>query len=225
MKDKRYARLITLIGTNRVGKTSKAREIIKGYKKENPKNEVITFDPQRHFEDLKDSNVLRDDLAYLSDKKDFLLVLDDYRMMLPGDQTPDDLMALLALRDEYGIDIILIVHHPDLIHQKVSYYITHYILYFANMSEEIGNSKKLMHGKRVIYMLNILEDHTRDHGKGQFPCFNYIIFGCQSQKVIHSQFYFGDLVGEDENGDPIYENMRLDKNYNSEIFKLLNQYG
>ena len=112
-KNKRQPYLIGFIGTNRTGKTSTALNIVKSYKKANPKNEIICFDPQNKFGDYADyfiQDIL--DLNNLIDRKDYLLVLDDYQALLPSDKMHHLFTTLLTYRAENGVDIIFITQNP-----------------------------------------------------------------------------------------------------------------
>lgn len=183
-KEKRNAYLIGVIGTNRTGKTTKVEEIIKKYKKANPKNEIVGFDPQNRLADyityrIEDIH----DMINVFPRKDALVVLDDYRELFHSDSTHTHLLKLLGVRDEHGLDIVYVTHHPALILQRLSYYTTHLFIHFCNLAEEVeGMSKKVTNKKLVEYLFNDIEQEVVNNGGldngggGKYPNFKHIVF-------------------------------------------------
>jgi len=183
-KNKRQPYLIGFIGTNRTGKTSTALNIVKSYKKANPKNEIICFDPQNKFGEYADyfiQDIL--DLNNLIDRKDYLLVLDDYQALLPSDKMHHLFITLLTYRAENGVDIIFITHHPSLIKQQLSYYMTHLFIFYCNLSDDVvGINKKVVNAEKIEKLFREIEQEFIKNGGGEYPNFKHIVYSNQEDK-------------------------------------------
>jgi hypothetical protein len=181
---KRQPYLIGFIGTNRTGKTSTAIEIVKAYKKSNPKNDIVTFDPQAKFTEYSNyqiQDVL--DLNNLIDKKDFLLVMDDYQALLQSDKMHHLFTTLLTYRAENGVDIIFITHHPSLIKQQLSYYMTHLFIFYCNLSDDVvGINKKVVNADKIEKLFREIEQEFIKNGGGEYPKFKHIVYSNQEDK-------------------------------------------
>ena len=181
---KRQPYLIGFIGTNRTGKTSTAIEIVKEYKKANPKNDIVTFDPQAKFTEYSNyqiQDVL--DLNNLIDKKDYLFVMDDYQALLQSDKMHHLFTTLLTYRAENGVDIIFITHHPSLIKQQLSYYMTHLFIFYCNLSDDVvGINKKVVNADKIEKLFREIEQEFIKNGGGDYPKFKHIFYFNQEDK-------------------------------------------
>jgi hypothetical protein len=196
MRKKRNAFLTIFLGHNRVGKTTVARRLALAYRKANPSNVIYRFDPQNKFSDIPGTVAIVDnDWEYMLNKKDCLIILDDYRMLLSDDKLDKNFLRLLALRDEHGIDIILITHHPDLIHQRISYYTTELFIFYCNKSDDTSSSTKLCNSGRVLGLIDDVNKYCHDRGSkyGDNPGdFIYLTYDNLEDTVKYSTFGYVD---------------------------------
>lgn len=191
MRNKRNAKLTIMLGHNRTGKTTVAKKLAVAYREENPNNPIYRFDPQNKFGDIKNTTRIGDnEWEFFLSKKDCLIILDDYRMLLSDDKLDKNFLRLLALRDEHGIDIILITHHPDLIHQRISYYTTELFLFYCNVSDDLSTSKKLANGTEVMELIQRVNKFCNEHGKygKNEGDFRYLIYDNLETEVKFSSF-------------------------------------
>lgn len=63
-----------------------------------------------------------------------LLILDDYRSLITPDTIPKNVLRLFALKRKLGLDIILIVHNPKLIHVRIVIYVKNYFIFSTESS-------------------------------------------------------------------------------------------
>ncbi len=170
------AKITCLIGHNRVGKTSIERDMIKSYRKTKPSHhKVFAFDPQRKLQDLIDRkidngrniyNIVDNDWEYFFERRDFLLVIDDYRFLLDDDKLDKNFYKLMSLRDENGIDIILSMHHPEMIHKKVAFYVTDFFLFYTVMSDDTSDCRrKLMNADVILFIMDSINKYVAIHGR------------------------------------------------------------
>ncbi len=188
---KRLAKLTIFLGHNRVGKTTTAVKMAENYRRLNPDNQIYRFDPQRKFEHIsKTTKIVDNDWAFFLSKKDCLIVLDDYRFLLHTDSLDVNFLRLLSLRDEHGIDIMLITHHPNLIHERISYYTTELFLFYCNISDEIKTSGKLQNSEKVLFLMKKVNSYVNDFGKfgKQQNEFRYLIFDNVESRLKHCSF-------------------------------------
>lgn len=195
-EEKRNAYFMFLIGHNRTGKSSLAQQIVWQYKEDNPNNKIIAFDPQNRFHEkgkvektLVNKKLVDSDWFNLLEEKDCLLIIDDHRMLLPSDTLDPNFLRLLALRDEQGIDIIMITHHPSLIQNRLTYYITHLLLFYTNKDDKnTGIDKKIMNASKVERLMEEINTHVKQHGKGEYPNFPHIVYEYQEDKHVKVNF-------------------------------------
>lgn len=177
---KRESYFIGFIGTNRTGKTTEMKAVIKAYRKAYPKNEVVAYDPQRKLGSLINKRINDEkDLYDVLEKRDILLILDDYDSLIKGNQVKGEFKQLCQLRSEYGIDIFFATHHPQLIKQGMTYYITHLYIFFANLSDDIvGIDKKVPNGELIEFLFRDVDKEVKLKGKGTYEDndFKHIIF-------------------------------------------------
>lgn len=164
------------IGHNRTGKTVGAMDLIKIYKKNNPKNNIIAFDPQNRLKNVANDFIYSENWEdyFKEDKQtlnisDTLFVLDDYRALMDKDTTDKYFLKMLMLRNEYGLDFIFITHNPKLILERISYYISHFSIYYVSGdNSSFVKSDKLACGSDLMQVSTFVNNYVRKHGKGSY---------------------------------------------------------
>ena len=193
-KQSRRAIFAGFVGMNRTGKTTIALQIVKEYKKANPKNEIFVFDPQNKFSEYADYIIQdKNDIANLLDRKDALLILDDYQALYPQDSTDQVFSTLLTYRAEHGIDIFFITHHPALIKQKFSYYMSHLFIFPCNLSSDVvGIDKKVPNGVFIESLFRMMDEEINATGglaenEKLYPNFKHIVYdyGLMKYKTVN----------------------------------------
>lgn len=196
IKDKkRYSNLIAVIGTNNTGKTSVVYEIAKKFKqkvksekkKQENFNQLIVYDVQNRFTDLDPVNIELSNKDWAKDLLNYrnsLIILDDYRALIPSDRMSDDFLNLLQYRAEYGLDIILMAHNPALLLERLTYYVDDYFLFYTSGTEnsfkgKIPNREQLIKCKKLIdnYTIDLqylCEKNGLNYGETLFPNFPFI---------------------------------------------------
>ena len=129
------------MGKSHSGKTVTARQIAIEWKesRRGTNAKIIAFDQQKQFTDLTDISISKkdEDWALLLQTKDkfgnyifqgSLLILDDYRGLLDGNQMDPDFYDVLALR---LFDVIYITHSANLILKGLSYWNTRFQLFLT----------------------------------------------------------------------------------------------
>jgi len=194
-KKSRRAYFAGFIGMNRTGKTVTALQMVKEYKKANPKNEIFAFDPQNKFSEIADYIIQdKNDVINLLDRKDALLIMDDYQALYTQDSTDANFTSLLTYRAEHGIDIFFITHHPALIKQKFSYYMSHLFIFPCNLSKDVvGIDKKVPNGTFIESLFRIIDEEVTITGglaenEKLYPNFKYIVYDYSTQKYKRANF-------------------------------------
>ena len=178
--------LFVFFGHNRTGKTQTALEIIKGWKQTH-KGMVYTFDNQGRYNDIRDKKINLSDSwekNFLNDKniKNSLLVIDDYRILCPSNTMSQGFLDILNIKNEYCIDIIIITHAPGLIIERLTYFITHYFLFYTQSTAK-GFKDRMSNYETVYKLKDIINEYVKKHGRGDFPIFPYIIFDNETEKI------------------------------------------
>lgn len=153
------------IGKNSCGKTPTAIYDSTAYQRDWPKKKTIVYANNNRFRQAHDERRLRVDLFIGENNKTWAeqlaectiingirkykwahshLILDDYRMLLKGNDMPPDFWALFALRPqpEFNMDITVICHEPRNILEGLKGYITHYHI-FANEADATQYENKI----------------------------------------------------------------------------------
>lgn len=149
----------------------------------------MAFDPQNNF--LK----LADKFIYITQSKTWgaeavklrnaLLILDDYRLLLPKSQASQELAELLAFRAQWNIDIIYICHSPALVLNILTYYTTHYYIFYT-LAQKNSFEKKIPHYELCETARNYINKYVRFHPehKGNYPNFPHIVVDAMNEKLI-----------------------------------------
>ena len=185
--------IIFFIGHNRTGKSAMAKVLAEIYRKKfGKKKKIISYDPQNRFKDLSDVTIYKEDWGqYFGDDgkpniHDTLFILDDYRGIMPRDTLDDDFLRLLMQRNEYGLDFIFVCHSPKLIIERISYYITHFALFYT-LGDEDGfkSAKKMPAVSDVSQCSDFINRYVRAHGRGKFEdmSFPYIFIDAEKETM------------------------------------------
>lgn len=179
------------IGTNTVGKTPTMVNNAKAWKapRPTPPYTLRGLDPRRSF--TQAGLLLPEYKIKLEDKKtwakelsrknaddthvyrNILLVLDDYKWLCDGDDTPEDVLNLMQAREDMNMDIMIACHAPMLITERLSYYITDYYIFYnkaslASFNKKINNSAMC---QEAAVMVN---EYVTKFGRGKYPYFPHI---------------------------------------------------
>lgn len=187
------------VGASGYGKTVSTIQVARLWRKNNPRKKIYYFDPKG---DIKSSGILRDgDVeiprgmrdfgAVLCRQKpdksfyhhDFLLILDDYKAILTDDRTPASFLDFLAFAREMNVDVILSTHSPALVIERLSYYVTHYSIYFTQgsagkFSDKCANYVACEQSRILI------NKYVMTYGKGAYPNFPYIEVSTLNEAVV-----------------------------------------
>jgi archaellum biogenesis ATPase FlaH len=168
--------LMTFIGHNRTGKTVIAKEIAKEWKKTH-NGEIIVFDPQHRFTDILDVEIKEDNEnwaneLYESKPLNSLVIFDDYKMLMDNDRTPKKFLSLLAARNEWCTDVIMITHHPRLLLERASYYVTHYFVFYTQADDK-AFSRNIINVQDIIDVKNAVNAEVLKNGRGTYERKNF----------------------------------------------------
>lgn len=185
-----------MIGHNTTGKTPTAISIAKAWKEARPGYKVIGFDPQDKF---TEAGVL--DIRIFGNNPDWakvlclqhpktkqwlfgnsLLILDDYRMLHANNSIDTGFLDLLALRVRMNMDIIFVCHNPKLILERLSYYTTHYSIFYteAQMGSFESRIPKYLACQKAAVLIN---KYVREYGRGEYPNFPHIVVQAESDDL------------------------------------------
>lgn len=203
----RGSEIIGIIGGNNTGKTVLAKSLAEKFvKKRNkidlkkyPKNyyRLAVYDVQDRFGDLLNEDDLSikvsDDnwCKKLLKLRNSLIILDDYRVLMPKDTMDKDFLNLLQYRAEHGLDIILIAHNPQLVIPRLSYYIDTFCLFYTAGNEKsfdhrLSGSENLKKLKNVID--KEFKSYTQDEYSNLYPNFPYIFYQDKKNKAVLINF-------------------------------------
>jgi hypothetical protein len=166
-----------MIGHNRTGKSVMAKDIAVSYRnKFKKKKKIICYDPQNRFEDVRDDRIISEDWGQYFDEteeklliSDTLFILDDYRGLMMNDRLDNLFLKMLMLRNEYGLDFLFIVHSPKLIIERISYYITHFALFYISGSDDnFKKSQKIQSVETVAQCSDLVNRYVREHDRGTY---------------------------------------------------------
>lgn len=168
-----------MIGANHTGKSTLTKKLIRDWREARPdrfpngtrKYPVIAFDPKLQFEGLVDQYIRpeKDWAVHVVKKsRNALIVLDDYKTLLPTYDFTPGMFELFVSRWHYNLDFIISCHSPGHVILKLIDYITEYYIFHTKTSEgsfkdRIPNSEVLMH------MSKIVNKYTAIYGLGKHP--------------------------------------------------------
>lgn len=203
------------IGKNSIGKTPTAIFDAIAYQRSFPKKKIIVFDSQDKFKGAHDRRELRVDLLIPRNNKGWagieglqehtvtsgnkkykwansLLILDDYRMLLRGNDMPSDFYDLFALRPapHFNMDMMFICHEPRNILEGIAGYISHYHI-FANEASSGQFENKISCYLACQRAGLVINKYVSMYGKGYFdtttkiPYFPHIVVEKERPEPLH----------------------------------------
>jgi len=178
---------IAIIGTNRTGKSVTAREIAIKWREKN-EGEIWAFDPQNRFQEIATNFVYMHDKDWCKKAlklKNGLLILDDYKL-LPGlrkHQPSDEFAELIYFRAQRNVDIIYICHNPALLMNFITYFTSHYFIFYTE-SLDGSFERKIPNYILCKQASHLINDYVKHLGRGNYPNFPHIIVDAERQKII-----------------------------------------
>ncbi len=176
------------IGTNKTGKTAVTREIAIGWSEDKDDGyTILGFDPRRQLQDICDSFIYITDsdeeiVSKINDTRNALLILDDYRILHDEDKVRPWLLYLLQQKDGYNIDIIYSCHNPELVINKLTYFTTHYYIFYTNVQEG-GWKRKIPNYTLCMSGSSYVNKYVRKYGRGEYPNFPYMYIDTENEKL------------------------------------------
>lgn len=173
------------IGTNRTGKSTVACALAEQWKEARPDGIVMAFDPQHKFDTVKDFDIRPEDSNWANEclkLRNALIVLDDYRLINRPNVSVPGFLELMHYRSEYNIDIIYITHNPKLVINDLTYYTTHYTLFFTQ-AQEGSFEKKIPNYQMVLAASRLINKYVKIHGRGTYPNFPYVLVDTEKEKI------------------------------------------
>lgn len=204
--------IIQMIGANHTGKSTLTKKFISEYRLARPerltyldklmpwekvgdrKYNVIAFDPKLQFEGLVDQYIRPEkDWAYQVSKKarNSLIVLDDYKSLIPNYIATPGMFELFASRWHYNLDFIISCHSPGHVIDMLVDYITEYYIFHTKTSE--GKFKeKMPNSEMLIRISKTINKYTAIYGLGKHPLaldfagqrFPYMVFDTTKPDAI-----------------------------------------
>lgn len=176
------------VGTNRTGKSLTAFQYASRWKASRPEyHKIIAFDPQQRFASIADEFLGPEEKDCFLNKERFrncLLILDDYKIINEGDRAVPGLANLLYFRGEHNTDIIYICHNPSLVINILTYFTSHYFLFYSE-SMDGSFKKKIMNYRLCIQGQRLINDYVNAYGRGKFPGpFPYVIVDCEKRELF-----------------------------------------
>lgn len=169
--------ILFMLGHNRTGKSVLAVDLAKAYRdKFGKKKRIIAYDPQSRFSELTDERIEVEDWDKYFDEEgkkmlihDTLFILDDYRGLMMRDTLDPTFLKMLMLRNEYGLDFIFVIHSPKLIIERISYYITHFALFYTSGdSDAFKKAQKVQNIETVAQCREFVNRYVKTHGRGTY---------------------------------------------------------
>lgn len=174
------------IGTNRTGKSVVANGYAELWRQNNPDGTIVAFDPQKRFKDVTDWEIMPDDnndwVQDLLKLRNALVILDDYKIIHPSNQPAKGLQKLLLHRADYNIDIIYICHNPSLILNLLTYFTSHYFLFYTEAMDG-SFQKKIMNYKLCTNGQRIINKYVKAYGRGTYPSFPHVIVDTEKTEI------------------------------------------
>jgi len=172
-----------IIGDNGTGKSVTTREIVKRWKDKRPNGIVAGFDPSGVIEDYIDIPVTPDNWLDKALKlRNALLVLDETRLLHPSPQTDKRLSELLQRRRHWNVDIIYIVHNPGVILESLTYFTTHYYIFYTQSRKDKFKAKV----PNYLMLQNasvLINKYVKMEGRGEYPYFPHLIIDTEQNKI------------------------------------------
>lgn len=199
MNDKRQASLVCLVGATGSGKSTIMLEMLKSAKKNKKHTKFVGFDPHDVMSNFLDHFIKASDEQWatrISSTRNgrysyygSFLILDDYRALLKGNNTPKDVLDLLMLRRKISIDIMYATHNPKLILERFSYYTNIYMIFYTESNSDDFSDKipKYYSCQKAAHLINSYVSYLggvdSDAYRSLYPNFPYIIVNTKSNTL------------------------------------------
>lgn len=184
------------IGDNDTGKSVMAQRRALAWRESRPiHHKIIAHDPQGRFpfcdytinpnDDKWAERLMQLDRNGKPVYTNYLLILDDYRLINENPVAVKGLMALLYCRFKHNIDIIFICHNPALVINQLAMFTSHYFIFFTNTQDGVWQ-KKIPNYSYVNAASIEVNNYVAKHGLGSFPkCdFPFIYFISKTRQMI-----------------------------------------
>lgn len=192
--DERDNFLYCFIGGNRTGKSVTARIHAEAWKKANPGKLIISYDPQRRFQDITDVFISPEDEFWalkLHRFRNCLIIIDEVRQINESPIPVKGFRTLLSQRCDWNLDIITIFHNPGVVLNCITDLATHYFIFFTNAKEgsfkdKIPNYSLCMVGSKKVnsHVATFKTKGRYKDEKGNIVCdFPHTIVDCERQTV------------------------------------------
>jgi len=209
MDARRGSEITMICGTNNTGKTAIARQLVIKYNKKRDilekknkypsnYNKLIVYDPQHAFQDLMREGDVNLDMA---DKeweekvlryRASLVVLDDYKELMPNDRLSDGFLKLMSARARFGLDFNMITWSPKLIMPRLEIFINKYILLKVNSDDKEFADRIAGDKPTVIGIKNSLNRefmrYTDEEYKKLYPNFPFVFWDGARNKAMKVNF-------------------------------------
>jgi len=166
-----------LLGVNRSGKSVTALEILRNVVPH--KARVVKFDPQGRFAEFEGEKIWTEEheeggtiWRNYEQYTNTLFILDDYRELMGKNTLDADFLKLMSQRAENGNDFVFITHHPKLIIERLSYYITHVFLFNTPASMKSMLTGKLSAADSLAEVVEVIHRYCIDNPP-TYPNFPY----------------------------------------------------
>jgi len=192
MIDTRKVMCVAVVGENESGKSVTVMKIIRHWKKVKPKSyKVVAFDPKNDMDSsLIDYRIKPGDKnwAYkVAKMKNILLVIDELRVLNKHHQPMRGWEELMAMRYSKNIDIIYIVHNPELILEYLTGFTNYYFIFYTNSKE--GGFAKRIPGYMYAYTASkLVNNEVIKNGGGAYPNFPHVVFNVKKKKLTAKNF-------------------------------------
>lgn len=169
--------MFALFGANRTGKTTLLKALAADWRKSHPGCKVISFDPQHLLQGISDEYILLSEektwVSRVLKMRNCLLIIDEFRLLHQDDKSSSDLRSLLAYWAQYNIDIMMTFHSPGLVLTALTYYITHYMVFYTQATKEKFKDK-LSNFEIVVNASAFINRYVEQEGLGTYPVFPYV---------------------------------------------------
>lgn len=201
------------IGKNSCGKTPTQIYDAMAYQRSFPKKKIIVFEGQDKFYEAHRRRHLRIDLIIPKNNKNWaemlmeykeptpgnkiykwahsLLIIDDFKLLLSGNHTPEAFLGLFALRPspKFNMDMMFSCHEPRNILPGIAGYISHYHIY-ANEASSVQFEDRIscyLQCQRASLVINKYEKSFPGYYdvKTHTPYFPHIVVEKDKPEPLH----------------------------------------
>lgn len=174
------------IGTNRTGKSVTARQYAEKWKIHNPEGFILAFDPQDNFENIADEFIVVGQKNWeqvATNKRNALLVFDDYRLLNMKNTPYNAFIQLMNYRAKWNVDIIMVTHSPSLVLAYFAFYVTDYFIFYTQTQKDTFE-RKIPNYQVCLDSSELINAYVKMHGRGEYPKFPHIIVNNDSDNIV-----------------------------------------